>query len=117
MSQYDFSHIINITSCRIGKDYDLCESVIMFQWSLIHKLLSGAEFSKIRIKNFGNFEIKKSFLESYNKKMNKRVSFLQNEYNEFPGEKVKNLLEDSILKVKEFESIYKKYSKNESTDN
>ena len=72
MSQYDFSHIINITSCRVGKGYDECEHIIMFQWKLIHDQLSTCEYSKIRVKNFGNFEIKKSFLESYKKKLEKK---------------------------------------------
>jgi Ribonuclease G/E len=113
MSQYDFSHIINITSCRVGKGYDECEHIIMFQWKLIHDQLSNCEFSKIRVKNFGNFEIKKSFLESYKKKLEKKIQYFEEEDYDTTTQRTRALMDDLSSKLGTFQEIYDKYSKHE----
>lgn len=112
---YDFKHIINITAGRITTDPEVCKHVIMFQWKLVEQLLSTGEYSKVRVKGFGNFEIKKSFLESYKKKIHKRLvsAMLDDEHN--PTVKTANILRDTKLAYELFESIYLKFSKNEQT--
>ncbi len=115
MSEYDFSHVINMTSVRLAKEYGVCEGIIMFQWSLIHDMLENCDYSKIRIKNFGNFEIKKSFLESYRKKLEKKLENLHDYSTVNNGQRTQNLIQDLETKKVLFEELYKKYSKHEDS--
>ena len=61
----NFDLIPQMTACRVGVDENICRDVIMFHWKLVADLLSSATYTKVRVKGFANFEMKRIFLKKY----------------------------------------------------
>lgn len=103
--------IIRMTAVRVGIEEDVCREIIMFHWKNIHRILSTCEYSKLRIKKFGNFEIRKTFL----KRMHSKLKYIHIDDLDAitTSEKGRKVISYQLEKEKEFLEIYKKYWKDE----
>jgi len=107
----EFDVIIRMTAVRVGIDEEIVREIVMFHWKNIHRILSNCEYSKVRIKKFGNFEIRKTFL----KRMFNKLKYIHmDDYTHISdSEKGKKIFTYQLEKEKEFLEIYKKYWKDE----
>ncbi len=105
----DFDVIIRMTSVRLGLSEEECKEVVMFHWKNILHILSNCTYSKVRIKGFANFEIKKTFLKKQNYKFELKYNSALDEWEQTPCLKTQKLFENVQERHKEFKEIYNKY--------
>ncbi len=112
--ELDFNVIIRMTSVRLGVSEEVCREAIMFHWSNVHDILSNVEYSKVKIKGFANFEVRKNFLKKQQHKMWVKLNAAKQLYLNTPVDRVKNQLDNVQSKYDQFLEIYLKYWKDET---
>jgi hypothetical protein len=103
-----------MTSVRLGVSEEVCREAIMFHWSNVHDILSNVEYSKVKIKGFANFEVRKNFLKKQQHKMWVKLNAAKQLYLNTPVDRVKNQLDNVQSKYDQFLEIYLKYWKDET---
>jgi hypothetical protein len=83
----NFDLIPQMTACRVGVDENICREVIMFHWKLVSDLLSSCVYTKVRVKGFANFEMKRIFLKKVYAKTLHNVEAANENLLQFPNSK------------------------------
>jgi nucleoid DNA-binding protein len=105
----EFDVIIRMTSVRLGISEEDCKDIIMFHWKNVLDILSNCLYSKVRIKGFANFEIKRTFLKKQNYKLTLKYNSAFDEYQHYPSDKTEKLFQSYKARIEEFKYIYEKY--------
>lgn len=83
----NFDLIPQMTACRVGVDEDICRDIIMFHWKLVSDLLSSCVYTKVRVKGFANFEMKRVFLKKVYAKVNSNLDAAKINIANYPDSK------------------------------
>lgn len=106
----NFDLIPQMTACRVGVDENICRDVIMFHWKLVADLLSSATYTKVRVKGFANFEMKRIFLKKYYNKSFVNITSATNYLEQNPQSKRAQDLVDGAQTTHELiKEIYLKH--------
>lgn len=105
----DFDVIIRMTSVRLGLSEEEARDIIMFHWKNVLNILSNCTYSKVRIKGFANFEIKKTFLKKQNYKFVVKYNSSLDDFQNNPSIRTENLFKNTVERYEEFKEIYNKY--------
>lgn len=112
--EIDFNVIIRLTSVRLGVSEEVCREAIMFHWENINDILSNVSYSKVKIKGFANFEVRKNFLKKQEGKLLSKLNYLRVAVEKNPSKKNLSLLAGTEDKYNQFLEIYSKYWKDET---
>lgn len=58
----DHNTICRVVSVRLNVPEEIVKKLYSWQWNKVRQLLSNPEYSSIKIKNFGNFEVVHGYL-------------------------------------------------------
>jgi hypothetical protein len=112
--EIDFNVIIRLTSVRLGVSEEVCREAIMFHWENVNDILSNVSYSKVKIKGFANFEVRKNFLKKQEGKLLSKLNYLRVAVEKNPSKKNLALLAGTEDKYNQFLEIYSKYWKDET---